>query len=732
MEWENDITGLPLADIVATLGDAALIKIQASSNIVALAPFIPKTADVTDPGNFLAAYTPIAMLGWCLFHQDDAVAANDVPISNFVLSPPAIEAALVLLKDNEFPVREYASLGEFTKQVLDHKTKHILQGLALRPAALQALEACTGDKLPESKPHEFIAALKIYQLCNPDSLSYAPVALFELSAAPRILLESRFASASSGIRMAKAVTALLVRHDAVLNARVSAKEKLTDMQDELKELYAEFFSRSSFPISAISLPAEKYDSRDSRRVEYFASMCTWQFDSAKQQDVISKYFINLVKAEPYLAKIVLPAPTAAAAAHNVAMLLPTAAPKASLPISVSVLSIMNAGIVQRNLHAPIDIDEMKSELGEAKTLLVIGKTDVIGNASSSAISISASGAKEAHISAETQAWLLSREAQDIEARFKNAINHKDVFSAIMVLTRSRNGLFMQLLINRNGIGASELWKRAKAIRGQLLPAFSFAVTSKRRGGSDPATENDLVQPEKLDTFTAEVSFFDLFWGKDGTSVRGKWSKIQPHKVIFSIKSLQRGSKAVAMFNIAEDKRWGDFTQNTFVSSYLDAAFHFSGYKNGVFSQFIEPANALLSENSNLASRRFAVLQKQITAAVHLGLDEAGIPYNACFVTNSHVETFPEEGLRLLPEDSKYSRRLLRIQRKIDNLSDDEFWDDDNLVDELRLQMEKGQQRMKGMLFVSLMYLMTCVPCIWLHAIVSNTKRDASMHHCSLF
>ena len=187
-----------------------------------------------------------------------------------------------------------------------------------------------------------------------------------------------------------------------------------------------------------------------------------------------------------------------------------------------------------------------------------------------------------------------------------------------------------------------------------------------------------------------------------------------------------------MFNIAEDKRWGDFTQNTFVSAYLDAAFHFSGYKNGVFSQFIEPANALLSENSNLASRRFAVLQKQITAAVHLGLDEAGIPYNACFVTNSHVETFPEEGLRLLPEDSKYSRRLLRIQRKIDNLSDDEFWDNDNLVDELRLQMEKGQQRMKGMLFVSLMYLMTCVPCIWLHAIVSNTKRDASMHHCSLF
>ena len=41
--------------------------------------------------------------------------------------------------------------------------------------------------------------------------------------------------------MVKAVTALLVKHDAVLVARVGAKEKLVDMQGELVELYAEFF-----------------------------------------------------------------------------------------------------------------------------------------------------------------------------------------------------------------------------------------------------------------------------------------------------------------------------------------------------------------------------------------------------------------------------------------------------------------------------------------------------------
>ena len=194
MEWEHDITGLLLADVVTTVGDVALVNRQVSSNIVALAPFIPKVADAADPGYFLASYTLISILGWCLFHQDDTVAMNDLPICDYILSPPAIEAALGLLKDNEVPVQEYASsLGEFTEQVLDFKTKHSVQGLALRASSLQQLQPCTGKKLPSSQAHKFAEKLKIRNL-----LSYAPVSLFELTAAPRILLASRFAAASSG------------------------------------------------------------------------------------------------------------------------------------------------------------------------------------------------------------------------------------------------------------------------------------------------------------------------------------------------------------------------------------------------------------------------------------------------------------------------------------------------------------------------------------------------------
>ena len=195
----------------------------------------------------------------------------------------------------------------------------------------------------------------------------------------------------------------------------------------------------------------------------------------------------------------------------------------------------------------------------------------------------------------------------------------------MVLSRSRNGIFMQLLVNRSSIGSADLWKRAKSLRGQLPSAFSFAITSKRRGGTGPSTADELIQPEKLDTFTADSAFFDLFWGKDISTLdkgRGQWQGIHPHKLVYAIKSLQRGAGSATMSNLPAICLWGDFTQNTIVSSFLDAAFHFLGYKNGVFTKFIEPVDIILSENGTLPQHQFNRLQQQPTEAVMLGLKEA--------------------------------------------------------------------------------------------------------------
>ena len=164
MDWETPIAGLSPADVTATIGNQAVIKIQADSQLIVLAPFIPKQADATDPGNFLASYAPIAVLGWALFHQDDSVSLNEVPVVSWILSPVAIEAALVVLKDNQFPMKEYTSLGEFTKSVLDFKSSNSLQTLALRPSSLQELEACATKPQP---PYEFAETITIRSMAAP-------------------------------------------------------------------------------------------------------------------------------------------------------------------------------------------------------------------------------------------------------------------------------------------------------------------------------------------------------------------------------------------------------------------------------------------------------------------------------------------------------------------------------------------------------------------------------------
>ena len=46
-------------------------------------------------------------------------------------------------------------------------------------------------------------------------------------------------------------------------------------------------------------------------------------------------------------------------------------------------------------------------------------------------------------------------------------------------------------------------------------------------------------------------------------------------------------------------------------------------------------------------------------------------------------------------DSKFSRRMRRIEKKLETLSDDEFWEDGNTIDDLRAQVAKGQQCMQG-------------------------------------
>ena len=67
-------------------------------------------------------------------------------------------------------------------------------------------------------------------------------------------------------------------------------------------------------------------------------------------------------------------------------------------------------------------------------------------------------------------------------------------------------------------------------------------------------------------------------------------------------------------------------------------------------------------------------------------------------------------MELLGPDSKFSRRMRRIEKKLETLSDDEFWEDGGTIEDLRAQVAKGQQRMQGP-YSSMIHHNACQSCL---------------------
>ena len=115
----------------------------------------------------------------------------------------------------------------------------------------------------------------------------------------------------------------------------------------------------------------------------------------------------------------------------------------------------------------------------------------------------------------------------VEGKLTKALASKSIHAAIMAITRSKIGLFMQLLTRRQTLGAAEIWKRVPRLKIHLKAAMSFALTAK------PDDKNVLQQHTDLARLSVDSAFFHQFWGDK----RGDWENILPHKLVHSFGGL---------------------------------------------------------------------------------------------------------------------------------------------------------------------------------------------------
>jgi len=90
MKWETDTSAETIEDATLILGNLAMVRVLPDSVLRSF--FSDLAVHMSDepgnPGASVVPYVPIAAVGWPLFHQDDAVAMNDVSWSERLLFPP--------------------------------------------------------------------------------------------------------------------------------------------------------------------------------------------------------------------------------------------------------------------------------------------------------------------------------------------------------------------------------------------------------------------------------------------------------------------------------------------------------------------------------------------------------------------------------------------------------------------------------------------------------------------
>ena len=106
MDWHAATDGLSVVDATEALADDSLVKIPTASVVCCMPGMLPMKPDPDREGAFLCEYVPIAMLGWCVVHQDDDNAANDSQLPSRLLRPSAVESALMKLDEAGFKFQE--------------------------------------------------------------------------------------------------------------------------------------------------------------------------------------------------------------------------------------------------------------------------------------------------------------------------------------------------------------------------------------------------------------------------------------------------------------------------------------------------------------------------------------------------------------------------------------------------------------------------------------------------
>ena len=144
---------------------------------------------------------------------------------------------------------------------------------------------------------------------------------------------------------------------------------------------------------------------------------------------------------------------------------------------------------------------------------------------------------------------------------------------------------------------------------------------------------------------------------------GNFRDIDPHQLVYELMSKRTPGTVKA--TVAKNVRWAQYAHNAKAATFLDRVFHFLGYKNGVFTNFIAPVQLLLEDIESCDADDKADHQEDLSSIVRGGLQEAEESFKSMLKTGSPFASFPNKGLSLLHVGSNYYAERAALETDLD-------------------------------------------------------------------
>ena len=307
-----------------------------------------------------------------------------------------------------------------------------------------------------------------------------------------------------------------------------------------------------------------------------------------------------------------------------------------------------------------DVPQNASKAGTERTKIVLSQQATsmgIQLAQTSPVSAQMkAGATSSHSSA-IRKFMQSLEVLNLEAVLRpKLLGVPDSRFIITTILRFRKSILSQLVLGtRSSVPGDEMWDQIQPLSVHGRDTLAFSLTAHTNA------QNVMVQPDELKIFAtklSEASYRALVHLKLNNATASL------HKLAFSIRNiLSDGTKdktprAAIMY--------GDHSCNAASMKYGDRLAYFLGFKNGVYSNFLDPIQDILLEAPDAEPDDFLDIQEACTQVVTLGHAEMQKHFEIFLTTDSPAVQFPFDGDALVSPTGEFEAALQKLKTDVKN------------------------------------------------------------------